>query len=446
MARVKKGIFFSISAVLIVFIFVLSSKLAATRFVGQNKIATTQTRVQVLNEFINDFENVYLERVFYIAGRNALQGLAEFRVCKSSQELPIPCWECSKNDPCGYNREGDPPTVGAQKLCPKVTIPAEGGSPWSLQDDFRTVFLKGIILDNVFDLSGQTSDSWGGLEPTRVFGDGVYDFTDNCLQIKNNDGTGTGDPDYCKYFPNDKDKDGVKDSEDNCPTVSNYDQRLSEDPNVGEACISICPKDADNDGICDSRDKKDDFFDPYNFDYNADDISDKQEFDQGNCDRVSCHDDDIYAWLEEILDEAPCTHKFDPDHTVYALIGKLEETVSVLGLKIINFEVNEQTVMINQTNPYSVTLNVSYEYYFQDKNRVASWKGQNTKEIEIDISGLPDPESGAEIDGSFVDSNCQACESFIGRLMNPEDTSVYDISAGIEICYNNSVPPFPCSP
>ena len=64
MARVKKGIFFSISAVLIVFIFVLSSKLAATRFVGQNKIATTQTRVQVLNEFINDFENVYLERVF----------------------------------------------------------------------------------------------------------------------------------------------------------------------------------------------------------------------------------------------------------------------------------------------------------------------------------------------------------------------------------------------
>ena len=74
----KKGVFFSIISLFIVLIFVILAKINSESNIERNKIETTSIRVEILNNIVKDINNRYLDRVFYIATKNAFQGLSKY--------------------------------------------------------------------------------------------------------------------------------------------------------------------------------------------------------------------------------------------------------------------------------------------------------------------------------------------------------------------------------
>ncbi|MBN1502087.1 thrombospondin type 3 repeat-containing protein [Candidatus Woesearchaeota archaeon] len=421
----KKGFFMSLISVFIVIIFALSSEISTEQAQGQNLISSTETRIAVLNNLVNDLEDRYFERMLYVAGRNALIGLAEYRAYNSpDRELPIECAPCH-NTPC-------PPDK-----CPE--------EEWTLENDFRTVVLKGIILDNA--------------DSPLIFpkiGDHIPDYKDDCLGLKNY-GTGGQDPELCKYFCNDYDEDGVCDHEDNCPRVRNPDQKETNSCGVGDMCLDVCidddgdgcPDDFDKDGICDSKDNcdsgplGDDNFDPYDFDKDGDGIGDVCDDDCKNDPTHSCVDKDIYASLGEILESALPNSIYDSRYSLYALFSELEAQTKILGLRIISLEIEEESLELEQNDAWHVAVKANFKYYFQDSTKVASWKGEKEVTVDIPIEGIVNPyyfTMGEEKeiinqDGWIEHSTLGA--SFLERLENGPPTQ----GGSHSICMLNKVYP-----
>ncbi len=83
MARVnfkinKKAIIFSIASILIVFLFVATAELKSKKVEQETEIEVTRVRVKVLNSMIRDMENIYFDKMIYIAAKNSLIGLSKF--------------------------------------------------------------------------------------------------------------------------------------------------------------------------------------------------------------------------------------------------------------------------------------------------------------------------------------------------------------------------------
>src|SRR3989344_5157267 len=74
----KKSMFFSISSILIIGIFIINFEMSQEKLLEENKIKSTQSRVKSLNSFINDMENVYFERMLYTSAKNSLDVLSKY--------------------------------------------------------------------------------------------------------------------------------------------------------------------------------------------------------------------------------------------------------------------------------------------------------------------------------------------------------------------------------
>lgn len=93
--------------------------------------------------------------------------------------------------------------------------------------------------------------------PADTDGDGVPDYTDNCLDSPNADqvdANGNRVGDACETPAcSDPDSDGVCDPDDNCPILANADQADTDAEGQGDVC-DPCPldalNDADGDGSC----------------------------------------------------------------------------------------------------------------------------------------------------------------------------------------------------
>ncbi|MEM3374295.1 MAG: hypothetical protein QXE31_03670 [Candidatus Woesearchaeota archaeon] len=74
----KKSVFFTITSILFVFLFLATIDLNSKRYEKVSDLDATRARLKVLNSFVNDFENYYLENMLYISSKEVIIGLSHF--------------------------------------------------------------------------------------------------------------------------------------------------------------------------------------------------------------------------------------------------------------------------------------------------------------------------------------------------------------------------------
>lgn len=75
--RSKKAVFFSLIALFMVFMFVLSFRVATRVDIEKNKISAQNTRIKVMNNLVYDLEERYFERMLYVASKAGLKAMSE---------------------------------------------------------------------------------------------------------------------------------------------------------------------------------------------------------------------------------------------------------------------------------------------------------------------------------------------------------------------------------
>jgi len=75
--RSKKAIVFSLIALFMVFMLVLDFRVASRLHLEKNKISAQNTRIKVMNNFVVDLEERYLERMLFVASKAALADLSQ---------------------------------------------------------------------------------------------------------------------------------------------------------------------------------------------------------------------------------------------------------------------------------------------------------------------------------------------------------------------------------
>jgi hypothetical protein len=96
MAKIsKKAVFFSIVSIFIVILFVTSTQLVSEFRIGETELEVTRTRVKILNSIMNDMEEVYFDKIIYIASKNALIGLSKYYADNNfnSDDYEYDLWE-----------------------------------------------------------------------------------------------------------------------------------------------------------------------------------------------------------------------------------------------------------------------------------------------------------------------------------------------------------------
>ncbi|MEM2131253.1 MAG: hypothetical protein QXR96_01890 [Candidatus Woesearchaeota archaeon] len=73
----KKSIFFTITSILIIFLFLSLTELNNKKQ-DTFDMEISKTRIKILNSIVNDFENYYLEKMFYISAKEIIIGLSKF--------------------------------------------------------------------------------------------------------------------------------------------------------------------------------------------------------------------------------------------------------------------------------------------------------------------------------------------------------------------------------
>ncbi len=220
MARItKRAIIFSIASLLIVIVFVVSTQLVTEFRLAESELEVTRTRVKILNELIDDFEETYFDRLLYVTSKNTLEGLSEY-------------YDRHYNNPSDY--------------------------PHTLKKALNMTIQNGIYIDR------------------------------------------TGKHNLSK-----------------------------------EGCFGPCLKE---------------------------------------------------------------------DYTFNKLADSIKEEFDFLG---IDLQINMKITEIEQVNPWTLSVSAEFEYYFKDKNNIASWKGFTERTVEVSIYGLHDPTSSSNpIDSSWiVDTN-----------------------------------------
>jgi hypothetical protein len=79
MAKIaRKAVFFSIVSIFIVILFTATTELTSKFRIAESEIEVTRTRVKILNSVIKDMEDVYFDRMIYVASKNALVGISKY--------------------------------------------------------------------------------------------------------------------------------------------------------------------------------------------------------------------------------------------------------------------------------------------------------------------------------------------------------------------------------
>lgn len=374
MAKInKRGVFFSLISLFIVFLFVLDFRVASIPHSGESELSLTNTRVKVLNNFINDLEGRYFERILYMASRNALVGLSEAAV------------------------KSPPP--------PLLPIDFEIGTTW--EPSFTMALAYGLIRDS--------SDS-----------DGIPDYKDNCMDVKNptvpqvDSSPQNGIGDACEAICNDIDGDGICEPTDtdgdgditdevnfqnldNCPGIPNPNQEsmglFNGHPSYGKKCYERCQEkmdtDSDLDGICDNDDNCPNKYNPKQENYNKGSETPGNPFGDA-CDNVyadgclndplKCVDEDKYLAIGSGGGDGLGITNFKEEYISGLIINEIEKIVEPLGLKINQLEI--KNIKITQPDYWHVKVDVDFKYFFTDENAVASWRGKTSKSVLINVEGL----------------------------------------------------------
>ncbi|MBN2423292.1 hypothetical protein JXB41_08775 [Candidatus Woesearchaeota archaeon] len=149
----------------------------------------------------------------------------------------------------------------------------------------------------------------------------------------------------------------------------------------------------------------------------------------------------------------------------------LKNKFDAIGIDIDTFEI--KIISLKQTDPLTLDIGADINYYFKDKNKIASWKGETHKEIEINILGMYDPKHKKRIRDfgttflydDFSDSGLPACggdiladpdcglsspvngcnciheQSFLNKLIAPGSPTEKD--KGLGICFEDGIPETP---
>lgn len=79
MGKMKKlGVFFSIMSIFIIILFVSLSTILSKFTIEETELDITRDRVSVLNSVVSDMEEIYFEKMIYVAAKNSLIGLSKY--------------------------------------------------------------------------------------------------------------------------------------------------------------------------------------------------------------------------------------------------------------------------------------------------------------------------------------------------------------------------------
>ena len=79
MGKMKKAILFSIVSLFMVILFVTTSSLMSRFRFEESEMEITRTRVRLLNSVVKEMEDVYFEKLIYVASKNALIGISNYQ-------------------------------------------------------------------------------------------------------------------------------------------------------------------------------------------------------------------------------------------------------------------------------------------------------------------------------------------------------------------------------
>ncbi|MCM2325560.1 MAG: hypothetical protein NDI94_03795 [Candidatus Woesearchaeota archaeon] len=74
----KIGIFFSITSLLIVILFIAISNMFSNTTLKENDLDVTRAKVKAMNSIVQEMENNYFDKIIYVSSKNALIGLSKY--------------------------------------------------------------------------------------------------------------------------------------------------------------------------------------------------------------------------------------------------------------------------------------------------------------------------------------------------------------------------------
>jgi hypothetical protein len=74
----KIGIFFSITSLLIVILFIAISNMFSNTTLKENDLDVTRAKVKAMNSIVQEMENNYFDKIIYVSSKNALVGLSKY--------------------------------------------------------------------------------------------------------------------------------------------------------------------------------------------------------------------------------------------------------------------------------------------------------------------------------------------------------------------------------
>jgi hypothetical protein len=85
----RKAIFFTIVSLFVVLLFVASFRLSTRFKISESEIESTRAKVRILNSLVTDFENIYFEKILYVASKNTLIGLSRYYATKNFDGIEL---------------------------------------------------------------------------------------------------------------------------------------------------------------------------------------------------------------------------------------------------------------------------------------------------------------------------------------------------------------------
>ena len=115
----------------------------------------------------------------------------------------------------------------------------------------------------------------------------------------------------------------------------------------------------------------------------------------------------------------PC---LDSRYTVNGLIAETSVVLDNIGITVDTISI--EVTNVSQVDPWHLKVRADITYFFQDQDNIASWKGTDTKEVDVSVYGLYMPYNYTYYD--IIDSSWMVETKEISNTPYTTESSVID--------------------